>query len=68
MNDHLNALVTRLENEQARLDAAKTDRERASRMIIVASCRKELKNMTDYLFGVVDITLSDDDLLAELLA
>lgn len=74
---HLIAIQQRLSHEQARLDVAKTDRERATRQVWVDSCHREIEAEIAFLAarGIhvptledVFADLSDDELLAELMA
>lgn len=67
---HLDAIYQRLANEQARLDAAKTDRERAFRSWSIGQITKEVTSELNFLGakaeGADDMT--DDELLAALSA
>jgi hypothetical protein len=69
---HLDALQQSLYREEARLDAAKTEREKAFRIRCIASKRKEiafekehLKSIESDAFAEIE-EMTDDELLAEL--
>jgi hypothetical protein len=65
---HLVALVTRLAEEKRRLAAATTANERELRTVWVMQCEREIANERAFLGmpAEQEITISDDDLLAEL--
>lgn len=64
---HLNALQHRLSNEQGYLAAAKADGEREIRKVWIAQIEREIT--AEYTFlDIEPCTLSDDELLAELMA
>lgn len=70
--DHLNALQVRLAHERGYLAAAKNDRARAFRTQQIAQVEKEISGEYKFL-GIAqpsldEILLSDDELLAELMA
>lgn len=66
---HLTALEAGLSHERARLDTAKSAGERAHRQVWVRQYEKQIADEKARC-GVADVTcdLSDDELLAELLA
>lgn len=68
--EHLTALITRLANETARLNASKTEKERAFRTAIVKSCQREINGEEKFLgMSLTDWNapaISDDELFAEL--
>lgn len=64
---HLDALQSRLFREKARLASAKNANERAFREREIASCEREIAGEYKFL-GIEPCTMSDDELLAELLA
>lgn len=64
---HLNALQHRLSNEQGYLAAAKTDGERELRTMWVSQIEREIAAEYAHL-GITPCTMSDDELLAELMA
>lgn len=64
---HLNALQHRLSNEQGYLAAAKTDGERNLRTVWIAQIEREIAAEYAHL-GITPCTMSDDELLAELMA
>lgn len=61
---HLNALELNLSHERARLANAKTDAERASRSVWVAQLEREIAS--ERKFFAVELSLTDDELMAEL--
>lgn len=65
---HLVALQTRLFNERARLAAAKTEKEKQARQVIVNSAEREFEGELKFLgMDSAPVTeINDDDLLAEL--
>lgn len=72
---HLEALYARLRNERGYLAAAKSEREVALRTVWIAQIKNEIADecahlgiMNDPLGLCDEIDLSDDELLAELLA
>lgn len=72
---HLEALYARLSNERVYLAAAKSEREIALRTVWIAQIKKEIADECDHLSIMRDplglceeVDLSDDELLAELLA
>lgn len=69
--DHLNALELRLSHEREYLRAAKTGREKELRAVWIAQLEKEIAAEAVRLLGTTheaNAALSDDELLAELLA
>lgn len=64
---HLNALQHRLSNEQGYLAAAKTDGERELRTVWMAQIEREIAAEYQHL-GITPCTMTDDELLAELMA
>lgn len=71
MNDHLNALKTRLANETARLDAATKPREIESRKVWVMAAQREIEREIEFLANrgiAVEPELTDDELLDALSA
>ena len=70
--DHLEALQARLSREKSRLADASTANEIAFRTREIAACEREIAGEYKFL-GIAPLTLdeilmSDDELLAELLA
>ena len=68
---HLHAIQDRLIRERARLETARTGGERALRVAWVAQAEREVAAERDFLGLAPDTPaapLSDDELLAELLA
>jgi hypothetical protein len=67
---HLDALVSRLVREKARLVAATTESEVAFRIREIAACEKEIAAEYKFLgiapLTIDEILMSDDDLLREL--
>lgn len=69
MTDHLIALITRLAHERSRLANARTNNERALRMVWVAQLEREIAGEEALLdITPTDSDISDADLLAEMLA
>jgi len=65
---HLHALEEGLAREKARLAIAKTKREKLFREVQVSQLEKEIKGEKQFL-GLADLPdMSDDDLLAALIA
>lgn len=66
---HLNALQLRLSNEKGYLAAAKTQAERDLRAVWIAQIEREIAGELAFLAKADDLPeISDDELLAELLA
>ena len=68
---HLDALELRLSHEKAKLSAAKTQAERIFRAVTLAQCEREIAGEIAFLgsrFSAPVAGLSDEDLLAQLLA
>lgn len=67
---HLNALNVNLSNEKIRLETAQSEIERQMRRVWIVQLEKEVAAERAFLGLPVEVTecLSDDDLLAELLA
>lgn len=63
---HLDALQARLFREKDRLAVARNENERQFRLREIAACEKEIEGEYKFL-GIEPCTLSDDELLAELL-
>jgi hypothetical protein len=70
---HLDSLYMRLSHEKERFEKAKSDSEKEIRRVWVAQLEKEIEQEKQFL-GIEDIrpdkvncTLSDEDLLSELL-
>lgn len=65
---HLNALKINLSNERARMETAKSSKERELRAVWVKQLEKEIENEMKFL-GVIEteIEISDDDLFNELM-
>lgn len=63
---HLIALISRLGNERARLDAAKTAKEVALRTVWVAQLEREVAAEERFLGMLPVEPISDDELMAEL--
>lgn len=71
MNDvtHLSALRVRLSNERGYLAKAKTDGERELRTVWIAQIEREIEGEKAFLgLDGCDTDMTDDELLAELLA
>lgn len=68
--DHLNALELGLSNERVRLSESRTDRELAMRLVWIAQREKEIACEKAFLGlpAETEESISDDDLLAQLLA
>ena len=67
--EHLIALQTRLAHENDYLAKAKSDSERKLRKVWIAQIEKEIAREKDHLgVDVIDVDMSDDELLAELSA
>ncbi|HXJ39712.1 MAG TPA: hypothetical protein VNH18_10570 [Bryobacteraceae bacterium] len=69
--NHLHALELRLSHERERLAQAKTARERELRAVWVAQIEREIAGERKFLGlpeSEADATVSDDELLAQLLA
>lgn len=65
---HLDAIRARLERERERLSNAATDGERAMRAVWVRGAEKELAYELQFLdLSAPNNTMSDDELLAELM-
>lgn len=65
---HLIALISRLGNEKAYLRAAKTDGEKSLRQVWISQIEAEIAAEEKFLNMASQPDISDDDLLAELLA
>lgn len=67
---HLNALQTSLSHENARVEAAKTEKERAWRLHNVMMITREIEAEHKFLgispLSLEDILMTDDELLAAL--
>lgn len=71
MTSHLDALQVRLSNERNYLANAKTEGERELRKVWIAQIEKEIAREIDFetvCFTADLLQMSDDDLLAELIA
>ena len=68
-HSHLLTLMTILSHERERLANAKSDQERALRSVWVSQLEREIAAEEAFLgLEPIDHTMSDDELLAELLA
>ena len=68
-HSHLLALMTILSHERERLANAKSDQERALRSVWVSQLEREIAAEEAFLgLEPIDRAMSDDELLAELLA
>lgn len=65
---HLIALISRLGNEKAYLRAAKTDGEKSLRQVWISQIEAEISAEEKFLDMAAQPGISDDELLAELLA
>lgn len=65
---HLIALISRLGNEKAYLRAAKTDGEKQLRQVWISQIEAEIAAEEKFLNMQSQPDISDDELLAELLA
>lgn len=65
--EHLNALINTLNKEQSRLNNAKSSDEIAIRTVWVNQLKKEVAKEKEFI-GYVECDLTDDELLAELMA
>lgn len=67
MAPHLDTLQLRLSNERARLNSAKSRQEKEIRKVFVNQCEKEIAKELKSL-GIEDYaTMSDDELMKELM-